>query len=249
MVNIIAVSYINTLPYIYSIKNSPYLKDVDINLQVVSPALCARAYHENRYDFLLMPTGTVDTFLNNDYLPYGIIANKKVDSVLILSNNFLEEIDTIITDSESVTSVKLFKVISKYYLKKKFNFVNSSNSLFNKISKNEGILVIGDKALLNSQMYKYSYDLAQLWWNYTKLPFVFAYWIKKNNIDINILQKFENSIKWGIEHRNEASVLCKEIISKEKWLDYINNKIIFNFTQDSLTSLNLFYRLSSNHEF
>ncbi|UFS69663.1 menaquinone biosynthesis protein [Geomonas sp. RF6] len=105
----------------------------------------------------------------------------KVKSVLLFSRLPIEELDgsTVGLTLHSDTSVNLLKVL----LAKKYGFENSFQRtelpLDAALSRYPALLLIGDAALKSAAIehgYRV-YDLGELWYDFTGLPFVFALWI------------------------------------------------------------------------
>lgn len=105
-----------------------------------------------------------------------------VKSVFLFSRVPLERLDgePIVLTSESATSAALLKIL----LKKYFGFSNSYSTtsrptypeIFNSC---QAVLLIGNTAMKWNDRYEnlYRYDLGELWYSFTGLPFVFALWI------------------------------------------------------------------------
>ncbi len=105
-----------------------------------------------------------------------------VKSVFLFSRVPLEKLDgePIGLTSESATSVALVKIL----LKKYFGFANSyfttSRPDYPEVFKScQSVLLIGNTAMKWNDRYEnlYRYDLGELWYSFTGLPFVFALWI------------------------------------------------------------------------
>lgn len=112
-----------------------------------------------------------------------------VGSVLLFSRVPLEELDSqnVLLSSESATSVNLLKII----LEKRFGcsckYKVHTSSFDEALREAPALLLIGDAALrvslLNSGLLVY--DLGQLWYEWTGLPFVFALWLCRRQIAEN----------------------------------------------------------------
>ena len=137
----------------------------------------------------------------------SISAIGPVKSVFLFSRVPIEELDgaPIGLTAESDTSVNLLKVL----LARKYGFRNSfersSLPLDEALAQYPGLLLIGDKALKGAAAaggaYRI-YDLGELWFEFTGLPFVFALWIVRQEA--------------AREKREELSLLCRDLISAKK---------------------------------
>lgn len=104
-----------------------------------------------------------------------------VKSVFLFSRVPIEKLDgaKIALTSESDTSVNLLRVI----LAKRYGFTNSFAScpvpLQEALRDFPAMLLIGDAALRSASQQGdlFVYDLGELWYEFTGLPFVFALWI------------------------------------------------------------------------
>lgn len=111
----------------------------------------------------------------------SISAIGPVRSVLLFSRVPLEELNgrTIALTSESDTSVNLLKILLAYYCGFRNSFERTSLPLRAAVDRYPALLLIGDNALKGAMDTTglHVYDLGELWWKFTGLPFVFALWI------------------------------------------------------------------------
>jgi len=242
MNRISAVSYLNTLPFIYGIENSGFLNPSEYKLSRDIPSVCAKKLENNEADIVLVPTAAISKMPDiNIISDYCIGANKNVLSVLLVSQKPLSELKNIYLDYQSRTSINLVKVLSKFYWKKDFIWLNSLIGYENKIKENTGGVIIGDRALELSAHYRYKYDLAAEWNNFTGLPFVFACWVSKLNININFINKFNKSLEWGIEHINNIKPNYPNL-SNEFIRNYYKFNIDYNFDNKKHDGMKLFFK-------
>ena len=123
------------------------------------------AIHPERY--LILPDLSISSI--------GAVA-----SVLLFSRLPIADLDgqTVLLSSESATSVNLLRIL----LKKRFGcscgFTVSEQPLDSAMQEAPAMLLIGDKALRASLLDAdlLVYDLGDLWYEWTGLPFVFALW-------------------------------------------------------------------------
>jgi len=136
----------------------------------------------------------------------SISAIGPVKSVFLFSRVPIEELDgcPIGLSAESDTSVNLLKVL----LVKKYGFSNSFERttlpLSEALTQYPGLLLIGDKALKGAAAAGalHCYDLGQLWYEFTGLPFVFALWIVRMDA--------------ARAKRAQLSALCRDLIAAKK---------------------------------
>ena len=110
MIKVSAVSYLNTIPFIYGLRNSELMQQID--LYIDCPSVCADKLINNQVDIGLVPVVILDQ-LNNPKIisDYCIGANGPVDTVCIYSDVPIEEIESIYLDYQSRTSVELLKIL------------------------------------------------------------------------------------------------------------------------------------------
>ena len=127
---------------------------------------------------------------------HSISSKGPVGSILLLSRKPIEELEgkTILTSSQSETSVALLDIILKKFYKTECSLRPIDEPLDSIINKTDAYLSIGDDALKaaktatnnsklrtpNSELI-YIYDLGELWYKNTGLPFVFALWIVRRD--------------------------------------------------------------------
>jgi chorismate dehydratase len=238
-----AVSYLNTLPFVYGIKHSGLLSNYDLQLDI--PSECARKFINKEVDIALVPVAALaklDTYnLLNDYC---IGASGKVKTVLLLSQVPLNEIKTIHLDYHSLTSVNLVKILSKHHWKINPQWVNLDELTEMNMVKLQSLVAIGDKTFLIDKEFAYVYDLAEEWKNFTQLPFVFACWVAQENVSLEILNTFNAALGWGIQHKLQS---IKELFDAQRFpnvdlKEYYEKNIDFIFDEPKHKAFNLFLR-------
>ena len=73
--------------------------------------------------------------------------------------------------------------------------------------------MIGDRAFELRGKYKYVYDLAEAWIEWSKLPFVFAAWVSNRQLPADFLRSFNSAVAEGLTH-------LEEIVAKENYKHY-----------------------------
>ena len=97
------VAYLNSAPYraARDISSVEYFE--------TAPAECARMLHEDEADIAVVPIA--DVFAHGGYrmLPLGIAARGPVESVTLFSQRPIEQLEAILVDRSSHTSVMLLR--------------------------------------------------------------------------------------------------------------------------------------------
>lgn len=233
-IKISAVSYLNTLPFIYGINNSKIIDDIDLSLDI--PSECAKKLLSGEVDLGLVPVAIIPQLKEYHIISdYCIGAKEKVDSVALFSDVPLNEIESIYLDYQSKTSVKLVQVLAKKYWKISPNWIDATEGFEGRIAGKFGGVIIGDRTFKLSKTYKYKYDLAEEWFNFTGLPFVFACWISNRQLPESFIHTFNEALEKGVNN-------IKDVI-----LNYEENSISNDNLEKYLTE-NISYLLDDNKQ-
>ena len=123
MIDVVAVSYLNTLPFIYGILNDKDLMS-KINLRLEYPSKCSDLFRSGKVDMGLIPIIDLIDMPNSEIIgEYCIGAIGKVKTVMLYSNCPLNEISSIALDYQSRTSAMLVKILAKNFGKLMLNFL------------------------------------------------------------------------------------------------------------------------------
>jgi len=194
-----AVSYLNTLPFLYGIKNSGLAEKTVFEQDI--PSICASKLLNNEVDIALVPIAVIplmkESYIISDYC---IGASGKVKTVLLLSDVPLNEIKSIYLDYQSKTSVNLIRILAKKYWKINPDWENTVKGYENKIKGRNAGLIIGDRTFHLEKKYKYVYDLAEEWEKFSQLPFVFAAWVSNKPVDKEFIKEFNKALLFGLEN-------------------------------------------------
>jgi chorismate dehydratase len=164
-----------------------------------------------------------------DPLDYCIATRDQVKSVLLFSNHGWQDLKgkTIGITDDTATSVMLLKVLleKRYGVKAVFKRMNTG---VNNYKEFDAVLLIGDEALRSRKSglagFEIVYDLATEWYEWKKLPFVFAIWavqksmpIEQKNELLGIIQQSlasaeENYAAVGQSHAKRINLTSDESV-------------------------------------
>ncbi|MFM9009147.1 MAG: menaquinone biosynthetic enzyme MqnA/MqnD family protein [Bacteroidota bacterium] len=181
------VSYLNSKPYLTALNS---LSTEHFRIEQDIPAICAQKLLAGVVDLGLIPAAVIPKIVQPHFVPgFGIAANGKVDSVLLLSQVPISDVRNVVLDMESRTSVQLARILAKEYWNIQPTWLNESET-GKPIESGEhtSVVVIGDRAMELAPKYEFGYDLAEAWKNHTGLPFVFAAWVSSGSIPEEILK-------------------------------------------------------------
>ncbi len=239
---ITAVSYLNTFPFVYGIKESGKLKNYRLDLAV--PSLCAESLKHGEADVALVPAGALPG-LGKVYpvSDFCIGAVAEVRTVLLLSHQPLGQIETISLDFDSRTSVELVRVLAKHHWKIEPEYVKLKPGEVSQLKSSQAVVAIGDKTFAMRSQYPYVYDLAGEWIKFTGLPFVFALWVSKKQLPAEITQSFSEALAFGVGNKATCLEYFRDKLPAcEDCLDYLENNISFTFDQEKKSGLELFLK-------
>jgi chorismate dehydratase len=238
--NISAVSYLNTFPFVYGLLRSGHLEDFRLDMEV--PSLCARNLKSGEADIALIPAGALPEIPGYRFIsPYCLGAVREVKTVLLLSEKPVTEIRKIYLDFDSMTSVRLVRVLAEKYwnIRPEWEPLNPGQAEL--LVKPESLVAIGDKTFALRPRFPYVYDLAEEWIRFTGLPFVFAVWIALKPIPEEFLLKFNDALSYGINHIPESLDFMKEKLPSDvDCLEYLTNNISYLLDDEKKKGLELF---------
>ena len=224
-----AVSYLNTKPLIYGFEKG--IMENEIDLIIDYPAKIAAALLNDEIDIGLVPVAIIPEMKNYFIIGDHCIGSEgEVASVCLFSEVPMEQIETVLLDYQSRTSVKLAQVLLKEFWKISPVFKNAATDFRAAITGTTAAVVIGDRALEQRKISTYSYDLSLAWRQHTGLPFVFAAWISNKPLEEEFIGKFNAANDIGLQYIDEIVVNNPFPVFdlKEYYTKYINYKLTDN---------------------
>ena len=103
-------------------------------------------------------------------------------------------------------------------------------------------MIIGDRTFGLNERYKYAFDLAEEWKKMTNMPFVFACWMAKKDASSSFIQKFNQALAIGMEHKQEVISQIGDKEFEVDVADYLNEKIKYNLDENKRKALELFLK-------
>ena len=241
-----AVSYLNTKPLIYGFEQGMMADEIDLVIDY--PANVAKLLVENKIDIGLIPVAAIP-LLREHYIisDYCIGCDGEVASVCLFSQVPINEIETILLDYQSKTSVALLQLLLKEHWKIEPTLIESSADYEKDIKGTTAGLVIGDRAFKQRLISPYIYDLGLAWKEMTGLPFVFAAWVSNKEIDADFVEQFNRANKYGLERLEE--VVEKNTSPHFDLRSYYTKNIEFELSVIKLKSVKLFIEKISKSEY
>ena len=241
-----AVSYLNTKPLIYGLKDRHINNEIELVMEY--PAKIAQMLVDDDIDIGLVPVAIIPTLKSPFILTdYCIGCDGAVASVSIFAEKPIEELTTILLDYQSRTSVLVAKILVKQYWKLNIEWIETSGEDYrDQIKGNVGGLVIGDRAFQQQKISPFMYDLGEAWKKHTGLPFVFAAWISNKEIQESFINQFNLTMVDGLNH-------LEQIVTDNKrddvnLMDYYTKFIGYHLDEDKRKGLSLFLKMIGEEE-
>jgi len=256
-IKITAVNYLNTFPFKYGMKEFGHLLDwAEINY--ATPAECAQMLIDKKTNIALAPIAVLSRQSDlNIITNYCLSTNDVVKSVKLYSYKPIQEIETIILDYQSLSSVSLIKVLMKYYWKKEVRYIQGTQGFERQLNE-DAMVVIGDRTFELNGTFPYEYDLAEEWFKYYGKPFVFAAWISNVILDNDRINTLNQIFEYGINHLDEvvedaihsiSFLRNTDIDTKRSFvLSYLKNNMQYQLTEERKESIKHFLYLLKTME-
>lgn len=216
-VKVAAVSYLNTVPFIYGIRHAG--NDLRADLLLTPPAGCAENIASGNADIALIPVAEIPEIPNIHLIGNHCISSfENVRTVVLMSVSPLEEIRTIYLDPHSRTSVNLVRILAHERWNIDVEWLPLTDFSQVKPEPGVGYTLIGDKVFGYEPLFPYKYDLANAWTGWTGLAFVFAAWVAREGVDPAVVEQLEEALSYGVNHIPEA--VAEDLKETDRRIDY-----------------------------
>lgn len=235
---IAAVSYLNTVPFIYGIRHAA---DLRAELLLTSPALCARNFIAGDADIALLPSSVVPELKGAEIVTDFCIGAEREMLATVVSNTPIEEVRRIRVDGDACASVQLagYLAAKRWKVAPEWLAMEECSAL-DTPQDGDAFLLVGDKALDHDDEFIYSYDLAAEWREETGLPFVFAVWVARKGVPYEVTDALEEALTFGVERIYEA-VAQSGCSDRPYAYDYLTRDIDFLFDSEKRKALQKFW--------
>lgn len=251
-----AVSFLNTKPLIHSLlQQAPSNREIDLSVHV--PSRLAELLEDGSIDVGLIPIieyfRAMEQSNGPQYriIPHTSISSRgKVRSIQLFSSVPITKIQRIGLDTSSRSSHALLKIVlaEKYGLYPEFS--DCSPSIDAQSTDTEAILLIGDSALRKLGSTPYALDLGEEWDKLTGLPFVYACWVARGELDFrDTVQILRRTKELSIQQIPQIAQLESRTLDlpEELCYDYLTNHIFYDLAEPELAGLRRFYELAVKH--
>ncbi|MBW8876124.1 MAG: menaquinone biosynthesis protein [Acidobacteria bacterium] len=215
------------------------------------PALVARLLGQGNLDIGLIPSIEVQRIPNLRVLPDMCVgAKQEVRSVVLVSRGPIEEVRRVALDQNSRTSSTLVRILLRERWGLDPEYLHERPDPERMLSEADAALIIGDPALRLDRDRYHVVDLAAEWNALTGLPFVFAVWAVRPEVEIPDLPfYFKSSLRYGL---SSLDTLVRESAA-ELGLDtsevraYLTENLHFFLRAEEIEGLEEFYRRAYSH--
>ena len=171
------------------------------------PARIATMLLNDEIDVGLVPVAILPALTEYHLISdFCIGCNGRVASVALFADEPIDQLEEIILDYQSRTSVMLLRVLLRDHWKKDLLLRNAGSEDFrSEIRGRTGGLVIGDRAFEQARRSAMMYDLGEAWKEHTGLPFVFATWVSNKQIDPEFIHQFNEANAIGVHQLEKVA--------------------------------------------
>jgi chorismate dehydratase len=244
------VNFLNSKPLAWG-----FLKGHFSNLFVPSyhpPAQVARMLEQGNLEIGLIPSIEVQRIPGLTVLPDLCIASDhEVRSVLLVARTPMSEVRRVALDSNSRTSVALVRILLAERWGVEPELVTHRPDVDRMLADCEAALVIGDPALKvrRDQQYRI-HDLAAEWKALTGLPFVFAVWAVRSEVDQpDLAFYFKTSLRYGLASLDHLvrEAAAEQDLPPEEIRTYLTENLRYLLGDQERRGLDEFYRRAHAH--
>ena len=242
------IDYLNSVPLGWGFLHGPDQDAFDILFDV--PSECARHLSTGEADIGLIPVIEYQRIPDLLVLPDIAIASKReVKSVLFVSNVPLAQVRSVAVDSSSRTSVALLKILLyKFHGLDSVTFQEESPDPDKMLELYDAALIIGNPALKVARSGLHIHDLADEWYHFTGLPFVFACWAVRAKVKLGTQQEiFYRSRDLGLQEVDSIARIYSQklAVPEEEIRTYILENLNYSLDEANLRGLETFYKAAA----
>ncbi len=224
--NVNTENVIGKIPYLNSVPFYTHFEKRQFKILPIVPRRMGQLSQKGQIDaglFSLMDYFAQETSL--ELMNYCIATRDQVKSVMLFSKEGWQGLNgkKIGIIDDTATSVRLLQVLleKKYDVKAQFVRMHAS---VNDHSLYDAVLLIGDEALKANKTglsgYDLVFDLAKEWYDWKKLPFVFAVWAHKKSLTVEkrseLLEIVQQSLEKGESHLDTIGKVHGQAITLTK---------------------------------
>ena len=244
------VNYLNARPMMLGFEDGVVSHSFEFFYDV--PSKLAEKLAQNKLDIALVPVAAYfENSKNWELLKAPAICSfGEVKSVKLYSRKPLDKIQTVALDSSSRTSSILIQILLRKYANLSPQFIKSEPNIEKMLKIADAGVLIGDKTFfIDESQFAEVVDLGKWWTDKTKLPFVFAVWVARNEIDPqNFVEKLDESFRYGFEQIRKLACAEKGL-SADFVEQYLTKNIQYKLTESAKSGMEKFRKELENLNF
>ena len=203
-VRVTTVSYLNTKPFLKGLTESSISDEIDLSLEM--PSQSAEKLINGEADIGLVPVAAIPHLSNASiFTDYCIGCEGQVKTVCLFGNVSVVEMEKVLLDYQSRTSVELVKILFSHLWNGYPIYEAGEKGYEDQIVGTTGGVVIGDRTIDLRSKYNFVYDLGEAWHYLTGLPFVFAAWMTTTELSDDFRQRFNQALGEGVAKKEEVA--------------------------------------------
>ena len=249
-----AVSFLNTKPLIYPLlddSQSPGGEAIELSLAV--PSRLATELKDGDLDVGLIP---IIEYFRAD-IGYRIIrdisicSRGPVLSIQLFSRVPIPAIRSVALDTSSRSSRALVQIVLAEKYKLHPDFRSCPPTIDPQKADTDAVLLIGDAALKRLGATDYTVDLGAEWSALTGLPFVYACWVAREDVELGqVPQTLLNAKEDGVRRIPEIVRIESQSLGFSESLcrDYLTKHIFYDLGNSEIAGLKKFYELAVKHD-
>jgi len=239
-IKISAITYLNTKPFLYGLQHSSILDSIELSLDV--PSVCADKVKEGIVDIGIIPVAEIPEIEGaNIVTDFCIACSGKVRTVVLVSEVPIEDVNIIVLDYQSRTSVQLVKILANEFWHIQPQWQNGGlNYIQEDIKGRTAGVIIGDRVFEAEKRFPFVYDMGEAWKSMTGFDFVFACWVANKPIDPSFIDQFEEALQNGIEHIPEVIAEYQIRYADYPFETYFRENIFYHLDDSKRRGMELF---------
>ncbi len=249
------IEYLNAAPLNYGFKHGLGWEHFHLKFHV--PSACADQLRNGEVDAGLISSIEYLRIPNLRIVPGLCIASpKRVRSVVVLSKVPPEEIKSLALDTSSRTSVVLAQLLLRERYGVNPRVTDMAPDMEAMLADHDAALMIGDQSMRARREGLMVLDLAEEWFEWTGLPFVFALWTVRDEapqLDLpgGVGAFFHKSLETGMAHIPDIVEEARRYIpwTKLELTEYLTENIHYRLGEAEIRSLSLFFEKAVKHGF
>jgi chorismate dehydratase len=247
------ISFVNTLPLTRGLErdHSP-----DVELVYASPSALADRLRYGELDAALIPAVEFFRGVGAAVVPGQCIGSRgAVESIRLVSKKPLAELEAVLVDQASRTSVAMLRLLLDRVHRVNPDFFSFRPDPARPFLGPDGgeapaALLIGDAAMeLNPQDALLDVDLGAWWQSSFQRPFVYALWVTRAAPGTADFERLAALLTSSAERgRRELPLICEEVAEARRWTetrvhDYLTRCIHYQLDDEALQGLARFREL------